>query len=87
MLKIANESIERAEEIHPGFREMVDRYEALELPPCPGCDSADTARVSSGIVSRSIHLAAASSRFKLVPGIPEGRYWCNACECYFDAEE
>ena len=42
---------------YPGFIEMVIRYENAILPVCAHCGSADTAKVSAGIVSQSIHLA------------------------------
>jgi len=71
---------------YPGFIEMVIRYENAVLPVCSHCGSADTAKVSAGIVSRSIHLASATTKFKLHPK-PPGRFFCNTCEGYFSPED
>ena len=35
MLKVDQEWIDRVEAQYPGFREMVERWDAMELPPCP----------------------------------------------------
>jgi hypothetical protein len=37
--------------------------------------------VSAGIVSGAIHLASATTKFKLHPK-PPGRFFCNTCEGY-----
>lgn len=64
---------------------MVRRYENAKLHPRDQCESADTAQVGAGIVSRSIHLAAATTKFKLNPNLP-GRFYCNTCEENFSPE-
>jgi hypothetical protein len=83
MLKVNEKWLRDAEQHHPGIRQTIDYYEALDLPPCPGRGSSDTAAVSAGIVGRSIHVGAATTKMHLLPnGIPED-YYCNACERYF----
>jgi predicted RNA-binding Zn-ribbon protein involved in translation (DUF1610 family) len=51
---------------------------------CPNCGSNDTAKVTSGVIGRTIHLAAATTRVKLVPNQQAARFYCNACERFFD---
>lgn len=86
MLKRPLESYLDYERDYPGFIAMVVRYETAVLPVCPLCGSAETAVVSGGIVSRSIHLASATTTFKIRPYSP-GRYFCNTCEAYFSPED
>ena len=86
MLKRPLEDYLEYERNYPGFIEMVVRYETAVLPPCAQCGSADTAKVGGGIVSCSIHLASATTKFKLRPNAP-GRYFCNTCEAYFSDED
>lgn len=86
MLKKPLEYFAGYEQDYPGFIDMVRSYENAILPPCDQCGSADTAKVSAGIVSRSIHLAAATTKFKLNPTFP-GRFYCNTCEAYFTPED
>ena len=83
MLKVSEQWLRDVEERYPGIRGTIDRYEALNLPPCPTCGSADTAAVSAGIVGRSIHVCASTTKIRLLPnGVPED-YYCNACKRYF----
>ena len=83
MLKVAEEWLQRVETLYPGIRKTIDYYEGMDLPPCPACDSPDTASVSAGIVGRSIHVAAATSKMRLLAdGHPE-LYYCNTCGTYF----
>lgn len=68
------------------IREHVRQFEERVLPRCRRCRSNDTADVQVGIIGRTIHIAAATSKMKLIPNLPRpGRYFCNACERYFDA--
>ncbi|MCJ7797413.1 MAG: hypothetical protein MUQ56_11735 [Thermoleophilia bacterium] len=83
MLKVSEQWLHDVEQRYPGIRGTIDYYEALNLPPCPGCGSVDTAAVSAGLVGRSIHVGASTTKMRLLPnGIPED-YYCNACERYF----
>ena len=83
MLTVDEQWLCRVEERYPGIRRNIDYYEALDLPPCPACGSADTAAVSAGIVGRSIHVSAATSKMRLLPNVVPEDYYCHACEQYF----
>lgn len=86
MLKVNEEWILAAEEKDPGFRKTLDYYEALNLPPCPTCGSIQTAKVSTGLVGRSINLAAATTKIMLVPnGHPAG-FHCGDCDHFFQVK-
>jgi hypothetical protein len=85
MLTASDEWIRKAEAMYPGFRKTLDYYEALALPPCPRCGSTHTAKVSSGLVGRSISLAAATTKMKLVPNGHPADFHCGGCEQFFDA--
>lgn len=62
MLKVNEAWIREAEQTYPGFQKTLDFYESLDLPPCPKCGATDSARVSAGVIRRSIHLAAATTK-------------------------
>ena len=79
MLRVDEEWLRGVENLYPGIRRSIDYYEALDLPPCPGCGSGDTAAVSAGIVGRSIHVSAATTKMRLLPDVVGGDYYCNAC--------
>ena len=88
MIKISEDSIREFERSYPGITEQIQRFEAMELPPCPVCGSSDTASVQVGIVGRTIHLAGATSKFHLIPnGNGKGIYFCNVCRQQFDPEK
>jgi len=83
MLKVDEEWLCRVEKVYPGIRRSIEHYEMLDLPLCPECGSLDTAAVSAGLVGRSIHIGAATTKMRLLPNaIPED-YYCNACGSYF----
>ena len=87
MLKVDQEWIDRVDAQRPGFRETVERWDAADLPPCPSCGSDDTARVSAGLVGRSIHLAAATTKIRLLPNGHPADYYCNQCQSYFNGPD
>jgi hypothetical protein len=87
MLKVDKEWIDRVDGKRPGFREMVECWDAMELPPCPSCGSADTAQVSAGLVGRSIHLAVATTKIRLLPNGHPADYYCNQCQSYFNGPD
>jgi len=85
MLKIDEAAIDHMEAQHPGIREQIAQFEAVELPPCTECGSTDTAAVHVGIVGRTIYIAAATSKFTMVFNGPRpANYRCNTCRAYFD---
>ncbi len=84
MLRFTEEHLEEIERQYPGLRETVHHCEEAALPSCAHCGSADTAAVGIGIVGYSIHLAAATTKYKLLANGPApGAYFCNACERFF----
>lgn len=86
MLKKPLNYYDEYEKDYPGFQEMVIRYELEKFPACPHCGSSHTAKVSPGIVSRSIHLMSATTKFRIHPK-PPGKFYCNDCEQYFTPQE
>lgn len=85
MLKIDQETITRLEKNRPAIGESIRHYDGEALPVCARCASKDTASVHCGIVGRTISLAAATTKFKLIPNGPRpGEYFCNACKEFFD---
>ena len=84
MLRISQDRIDQHERDYPGFRRLVEGWEAKELPSCPHCTSTDTAEVSAGLVGRSMRLAGATTKIKLLPNGHPADYFCNECKRYFD---
>ena len=70
---------------HEGIVETILRFEKAELPRCLHCGSTNTADVRCGVIGRTIYIAAATSKVKLIANGPKpGNYWCNSCEAFFD---
>ena len=85
MLKIDEETIDRMEAQHPGIAKTIRYFEEASLPVCPHCGSDNTADVQCGIVGRTIYLAAATTKIKLIANGPKpGPYFCNGCEEFFN---
>ena len=86
MLTIDNNGLDRMEILYPGIRATVSAYDEAKLPSCHQCGSEDTAAVGCGMIGRTIALAGATTKFKLVPNGPKpGAYFCNQCNKFFDA--
>lgn len=85
MLKADKQRLSHMEAQYPGIEKQVRYFEQAKLPSCPRCASPDTAAVQVGIIGRTINIAGATTKFRLIPNGPKpGRYFCNACERYFD---
>ena len=83
-LKIDKVTLAKMEGVHPGIGESIRIREEIVLPTCHHCRSQDTARVGVGVNGRTIYLAAATTKFKLIPNGPKpGEYFCNSCEKFF----
>ena len=88
MLKVDKEALERMERRYEGITKSIMNYENADLPPCPHCQSDNTAEVSVGLVGRSMTVAGATTKIKLLPNGPKpGRYYCNNCKNYFGEVE
>ena len=84
MLKLTEQQLAKLESQHSGITDTIQHFENVELPACPHCQSKDTAIVSCGIVGRSISVAAATTKMKLLPNLPKpGEYFCNGCKKFF----
>jgi hypothetical protein len=82
MLKVNAEWILETERQYPGFKKTLDYYESLPIPACPRCGSDDCARVTVGVIGRTMALAAATTKVRLVPNGEPG-FHCCACEHFF----
>ena len=83
-MKIDKATIEKLERRYPGISETIEHYERAPIPPCPSCKSDDTAKVSMGVVGRSVNVAGATTKMKLLSNGPApGTYFCNRCEQFF----
>jgi len=55
------------------------------LPACSRCGSENTADVQCGIIGRTINIAAATTKVKLIPNGPKaGACFCNTCNEFFN---
>ena len=86
MLKVDQETLDEMEQQHHGIIKTIMFFENAELPVCSHCGSSNTADVQVGIIGRTIYIASATSKFKLVPNVPDkkGKYFCNECGKFFD---
>jgi hypothetical protein len=87
MLKEPLEYWDEYEKNYPGFISSVVNCENAILPTCPYCGSWHTAQVTCGIVSRSIHLVAATTKYKIRLNPLPGKLYCNDCEGFFTPED
>lgn len=84
MLKVPEAEVARLAEQYPGILDAIDAAERAVVPPCPSCGAKDGARVHVGIVGRSLALARATTKVKLLgTGPAPGAYFCNACQRYY----
>ena len=87
MLKVSPEQLESMEQSYPGIKEQVISQEEAVLPLCSSCGSANTALVSVGVVGRSMSIAGATTKIKLIPNGPKpGDYFCNECRKFWKLE-
>ena len=85
MVKVDQETLDWMEKTYPGISESIRFREEATLPVCARCGSEDTASVGCGVIGRTINLALATTKFKLVPNSPSpGKYFCNTCNEFFN---
>jgi hypothetical protein len=78
MLKRDKEFLDYMETQYKGIIEHIMSFENAILPPCPHCQSDNTADVQVGVIGRTIAIAGATTKFRLIPNGPKpGRYYCN----------
>jgi hypothetical protein len=83
-IKISKKVLDGLEANYPGIKKSIASFEKARIPACSLCGSKDTAKVQCGIIGRTIHIALATTKFKLVPKLPKnGKYFCNSCEKFF----
>lgn len=84
MITIDDATLAPLEKGYPRLCRSLAHFESLELPPGEHCGSIGTAVVQTGAIARTIHLAAATSKFHLkANGSTEGSLRCNHCRTYF----
>jgi hypothetical protein len=84
MLKVNRETLDHLERDYPGIGETIRHFEEAALPACSRCSSEDTAIVQCGVIGRTISLAAATTKFRLIPNGPApGKFFCNRCNDFF----
>jgi hypothetical protein len=85
MLKIDQTTLDNLEKQYDGIIKTILHFENASLPSCVYCQSSDTADVQVGVIGRTICIAGATTKFKLIANGPKpGKYFCNACQKYFD---
>jgi len=85
MLKVNKEALDQIEKQYPGIGKTILYFEKATLPVCPCCGSEDTADAQCGIIGRTINIAAATTKLKLIANGPKpGKHFCNACNRFFD---
>ena len=84
MLTIDRKTLGRLEKLYPGIGTDIRSREKATLPKCSRCGSKDTAGVGCGLIGRTMSIAGATTKFKLIPHGPKpGEYFCNACNEFF----
>ena len=71
---------------YPGLAEELARYRSLDLPPCSRCGSSFVKKVETGVIGRTVTLAALTGKIHLVTGTKPGAFHCDHCGGYFDLE-
>ena len=86
MLKRKPEELQKLEMDYAGIIENIMRFENQLLPACPSCGSDHTAVIQFGVIGRTILIAGATTKIKLLPNkAPDdpSKFFCNQCERYF----
>ena len=69
------------------YEEILERYNATDVPQCIHCESPDTASVECGIIGLTMALSATCRKFKLIGNGPKLAEWyCNECEQFFNED-
>ncbi len=85
MIKVDRTTLDQLEQKYPDIGKQIFYFEQAALSTCAHCGSADTADVQCGVIGRTIHIATATTKFKLTLNRPEpGTFFCNRCDQFFD---
>ena len=69
------------------YEEILERYNAMDVPQCIHCESPDTASVECGIIGLTMALSAKCRKFKLIGNGPKLAEWyCNECKQFFNED-
>jgi hypothetical protein len=78
-------TINEWERLYPGIRETILHFENSNQLPCTYCGASDTGNAQVGFTGRSIHIARATSKFKLLVNGPiHGQNFCSQCRRHFN---
>lgn len=84
MIRKTEDELTQLESQYPGITEQIWRFEQMDLPACPECESADTASVQVGVIGRTINIGAATTKIHLMMNANDaGIYFCNVCRKQF----
>ena len=69
------------------FEEILEQYNALDVPQCIHCGSTDTASVQCGVIRLTMALSAKCRKFKLVGNGPKpAECYCYSCKEFFNED-
>ena len=69
------------------YEEILERYNATDVPQCIHCESPDTASVECGIIGLTMALSAKCRKFKLIGNGPKLAEWyCNEYKQFFNED-
>ena len=69
------------------YEEILEQFNAMNVPPCIYCESPDTASVQCGVIRLTMALSANCRKFKLIGNGPKLAEWyCNECEQFFNED-
>ena len=68
---------------YPGLADELAHYRSLRLPPCSCCGSRSVKKVETGVIGRTVTLAALTGKIRLVTGTKHGAFYCDECGSYF----
>ena len=86
-LQISNEALAKLNQQYDGIHDQIFEFEAMTLPVCSKCGTDNTAVTQVGVIGRTMNIALATSKVKIVANgeSREGQHYCNSCEVFFDS--
>mgnify|MGYP001943572677 CR=1 FL=1 len=84
MLKQSPTQLAKLEVDYPGITQSILKFDESPLPHCPSCRSENTAHVKIGCIGRTMAIAAATTKVKLIPNnTTPSNHYCNSCTTFF----